>query len=334
MSLGTVPVEKDGSVFCEAPIEREIYFQALDEHGMAVQSMRSGTYVHPGEHLTCTGCHEDKWHSPPPMTGTPLAFQREPSRLQPEGDGVSPVFFHRHARPIIEAKCMPCHRAEANAPEADLTQYRDDDPSTGRLDAGDLEPFVFYFDASGSSGGSYRTTAGEFGARASRMGQALMGAGHQERMREGHFSREDFESICLWLNANALELSCYRTDEESIAAQRRGEIVWPYLDVDPDNLTGVERSLAVQTPQPRHDQSAGLNARPITISVSPTVVTVSAEEARAGSIEIYDSGGRQLHHAFLRDRQAVIPLAGMHAGMYLLRVTTAGRHYSRLLPIP
>ena len=62
--LGTVPVEADGSAYFEAPAGKAIYFQALDEQGMAVQSMRSATYVHPGEQLTCQGCHERK-HDPP-----------------------------------------------------------------------------------------------------------------------------------------------------------------------------------------------------------------------------------------------------------------------------
>ncbi len=57
--LGIVPVEEDGSVYCEAPVGKAIYFQLLDENGMAVHSMRSATYVHPGEHLSCMGCHEN-----------------------------------------------------------------------------------------------------------------------------------------------------------------------------------------------------------------------------------------------------------------------------------
>ena len=65
--LGTVPVEADGSAFFEAPVAKPIYFQALDERGLAIQSMRSVTYVQPGERLTCQGCHERK-HTPP----TPL----------------------------------------------------------------------------------------------------------------------------------------------------------------------------------------------------------------------------------------------------------------------
>ena len=51
--LGTVPVESDGSVHFTAPAGKAIYFQALDGNGLAVQSMRSATYLQPGETLTC-----------------------------------------------------------------------------------------------------------------------------------------------------------------------------------------------------------------------------------------------------------------------------------------
>ena len=53
MSLGTVPVEEDGSVYFKAPVKKTISFQLLDETGMAVQLMRSATYVHPGEQMSC-----------------------------------------------------------------------------------------------------------------------------------------------------------------------------------------------------------------------------------------------------------------------------------------
>ncbi len=53
MCLGRVPVEEDGSAYFEAPVGVPIYFQAVDYRGMAVQSMRSDTYVHPGEQLVC-----------------------------------------------------------------------------------------------------------------------------------------------------------------------------------------------------------------------------------------------------------------------------------------
>ena len=62
--LGTVPVEQDGSAYFTVPARRELYFQALDQNGLAVTSMRSGTHFQPGENATCLGCHEPRDQSP------------------------------------------------------------------------------------------------------------------------------------------------------------------------------------------------------------------------------------------------------------------------------
>ncbi|MCP4639691.1 MAG: hypothetical protein GY851_04630, partial [bacterium] len=45
--LGDAPVEEDGSAYFEAPADRFLFFQLLDEKGMMVQSMRSGTTARP-----------------------------------------------------------------------------------------------------------------------------------------------------------------------------------------------------------------------------------------------------------------------------------------------
>ena len=55
--LGTVPVEPDGSAYFEVQARRFVYFQLLDENGMMIQSMRSGTSLLPGEQAGCVGCH-------------------------------------------------------------------------------------------------------------------------------------------------------------------------------------------------------------------------------------------------------------------------------------
>ena len=47
--LGSVPVEEDGSALFEAPAGVPILFHAVNERGVAVQGMRSVTYVAPGE---------------------------------------------------------------------------------------------------------------------------------------------------------------------------------------------------------------------------------------------------------------------------------------------
>jgi hypothetical protein len=226
MVLGTVPVEDDGSAYFEAPVGKSIFFQALDDRGMAVQSMRSATYVHPGEHLSCIGCHEDKWKS---ITTdyVPKALQRKPSKLAPEPEGAMPFSYARLAKPVLEKKCISCHMENRKAfTNADYTT---------------LEPYAFYFHGSGSSRGlepqhgGYRTIAGRFGAKESRMGKALLNKSHQKYKEQGYFTEEDLYRITLWLDCNSNELGAYNNDDN----QRSGKIVWPQ-GVDPQNPTGVE----------------------------------------------------------------------------------------------
>ena len=53
--LGTVPVEADGSAHFAIPAGKEVFFQALDEQGLAVQSMRSGTHFQAGRDARLPG---------------------------------------------------------------------------------------------------------------------------------------------------------------------------------------------------------------------------------------------------------------------------------------
>ncbi|HJN14030.1 MAG TPA: hypothetical protein QGH10_00990, partial [Armatimonadota bacterium] len=217
--LGIVPVEEDGSAYFEAPVEKEVIVQALDENYMAVQSMRSVLYVHPGEQLTCIGCHEDP-QTAVALDSEPLAMQRPPSRLEPEIGGVEPVTYYRLVKPVFEQSCIPCHQAEGGP--IDMSYQA-------------LEPLAFYF-AGGMSrtttkpihGGS-RTMPGRYGARSSRMGQALLDDNHK-----GKVSDEDFRRVVLWLDSNSPRLGAYRDEARQVA----GELVWPALDVDPDNPQG------------------------------------------------------------------------------------------------
>jgi hypothetical protein len=227
--LGTVPVEADGSAYFEAPVERLIYFQALDEDGMAVQSMRSGTYVHPGEQLTCVGCHEDKWKAPN-LRAEPLAMQRPASKLEPEVGGVEPVNFHRLVRPIFENKCKSCHEKENQKPDFSYNS---------------LEPYAFYFHADGGSNhmswlhGGSRTIAGKFGARWSRLyKEGYLNKSHYDV----NLTKAELRRITLWLDTNSLEMPTFSLDRKVREKARRGELVWPVLDVDPNNPLGIEQN--------------------------------------------------------------------------------------------
>ena len=226
--LGTVPVEADGSVYFEAPVEKLIYFQALDEDGMAIQSMRSGTYVHPGEHLSCVGCHESR-SNVPKVPIQPLAMQRPPSEIAPEVGGVEPLNFHRLVRPVFDKHCRSCHQDQDQKPDFSYNS---------------LEPYAFYFHADGGSNhmswlhGGSRTIAGKFGARWSR----LVREGY---LRKSHYdvslTKAEVRRITLWLDGNSLEMPSFSLDSDVQKKARQGELVWPVLDVDPKNPQGVEQ---------------------------------------------------------------------------------------------
>jgi hypothetical protein len=235
--LGVVPVEEDGSVYCEAPVEKAIYFQLLDEKGMAVHSMRSATYVHPGEHLSCAGCHDNKWKAVQPYS-RPAALRRPPSRLMPEVDsGAMPYNFVQLVKqPVFDKECVPCHKQHPKAPDMSYA-------SLARHDRA--------FSCPGESGlnvlgvGGSRTTPGRFGAHASGIMKALTTKPQHKDLK---LSADQWRRITLWLDLNSNEIGWIGNDRSQIAAQKRGEALWPPIDVDPSHPTGVEKDFPVSPP--------------------------------------------------------------------------------------
>jgi hypothetical protein len=225
--LGTVPVESDGSVYFEAPVERLIYFQALDEEGLAVQSMRSATYVHPGEQLTCTGCHEDRVRAPSYPSQRPLALQRPPSPITPEVSGSNPISYEKLVYDTVFRKtCLECHQRQGKG----ITDFKFDGIDEWRYDlrpSGVLASYLWRAQAregyDQTPHGAHRYVPGRFGARESRLGKIMLGA-HRSRISE-----DDFHRVMLWLDANSIYSSVYTAGR-----------TYPLLEYDPKNPTGVE----------------------------------------------------------------------------------------------
>jgi hypothetical protein len=117
--LGTVPVEADGSAHFHVPPGVAFFLQALDEQGMAVQTMRSATYLQPGQTMTCIGCHEPRNTAPPNQF--PLAIAREPSPITPDPHGSWPLDYRELVQPVLDTHCVSCHQEGAEASELDLT---------------------------------------------------------------------------------------------------------------------------------------------------------------------------------------------------------------------
>jgi hypothetical protein len=250
--LGTVPVEEDGSAYFYAPIEREIYFQALDKRGRAVQSMLSATYVHPGEQMTCVGCHEDKWTAPSASSyGTPMALRRAPSDITPEPDGSFPLSYYKLAKPVFDGKCTPCHQQQGKGisfgywDHGTVCELNGTHPS-----AGELEKFVTYYNAAFPWAGfcnninsfnAARSQVGNTGALACSLTTYLDSSHHGVRLTD-----EEYRRAVLWMDMNSLELGTY--DVNQVDSVRAGHDVWPrypYAGLDPANPTGVQQDGAV-----------------------------------------------------------------------------------------
>jgi hypothetical protein len=214
--LGTVPVEEDGSAHFTVPANIEMFFQALDSGGLAVQSMRSATYLHEGERLVCAGCHEPKNSAPVSVAASmPLAMRREPSKLAPDVEGSNPFSYPRLVQPVLDRNCVECHAK--NAPKA-CNLGREPISRKWYASYNSLVKYGFT-----SYGENLRTTPGQFGARASKL---------YEILKKGHYdvklSPEDMHRITLWLDLSTMFYGVY--EKEGGEAQLRGEIAMPTLE--------------------------------------------------------------------------------------------------------
>ncbi|MEI6606402.1 MAG: hypothetical protein WCP35_13920 [Verrucomicrobiota bacterium] len=218
--LGTVPVEDDGSVYFKMPTGAGVYFQLLDSRGLAIQTMRSDTYLHPGERMTCIGCHEDK-HTAltvPPLSGL-AAFKRPPSELKPEVPGSYPLSYPRLVQPVLDAKCVACHDKDPKRANlhGDITSK-----SGWSKSFESLRKFAW-----GMSGGNgimiknrelQYSIPGKVGAQASLLYPMLAKGHHAVQL-----TPEELRRLTLWLDCNSNFFGAY----DHTAEQAAGQVVRP-----------------------------------------------------------------------------------------------------------
>jgi hypothetical protein len=310
--LGTVPVESDGSVYCEAPVGKEIYFQLIDDKGMAIQSMRAGAYAHPGEQLTCYGCHEDKWTATPPLPKTPLALLRAPSKLKPEAgaeaNGVTPVNFYRLVKPVLNAKCQSCHSKDTNAANlsyAGLKNHAFWWPGPGT-------PYVNGDITTAKHGGS-RTIPGLFGARIAPLSAKLKSTHHGVSL-----TAEEAARILLWLDCNSNELSAYTR----VTEQKAGKLVWPEIYFDSANATGVERNYATAAAASGAGHSAAPCAEHGTIALrNCRTIRLAHPGTGAVRVRVFDYRGREIYGQIAAEPRISLS-AGFSRGHYYIIIST------------
>lgn len=220
--IGTVPVEKDGSANFTVPTGVPIYFQALDKEGRAVQTMRSVTYLHEGETLTCIGCHDQKY-KPASFTGMATsAIKRKPSVPGNKVENTFPLLFPRLIQPVIDRKCLDCHNANAKAPSLKGDRFGEYGWSEAYHT---LAPFSWAM--SGGNGAlmskndnkSY-SVPGEVGAIDSELYKMLLNGHHGVELTD-----EELRKFIIWLDCNSVFYGSY----ENTGVQSKGIVVMPWL---------------------------------------------------------------------------------------------------------
>jgi len=208
--LGTVPVEEDGSAHFEVPSGVPVLFQALDQDGLGIQTMRSLSYVQPGQTLGCVGCHEHRDTAPQP-TAVPLAALREPSLPALEPEGTWPLRFDRLVQPVLDQHCIRCHSPDSRDPDAselDLTPARAYESLINFADR-DLHNLAFERD---------RSIAGTMPAQNSRLYQLLTEPdGHYEVQ----LSKEDHHRLVVWMDTYAHVLGSFSEQQEQELVELR-----------------------------------------------------------------------------------------------------------------
>lgn len=114
--LGEATIHEDGSAMFAVPARTPVYFQAVDEKGYVVQTMRSWSTLQPGERLGCVGCHESKnsvarARAPGASAATRAGVERLNGFYGPPR-GFS---YRKEIQPILDRHCIQCHNVAAPA---------------------------------------------------------------------------------------------------------------------------------------------------------------------------------------------------------------------------
>ncbi len=205
---------------------KPLLFQALDEDGLAFQTMRTVTYVQPGERVSCYGCHESRRTTP--ANRTVDALRRPPSQIEAGPRDGHPFSYVEMVQEVLDRHCISCHGLDRKDGNVDLSsQPRDGFTQSYWALCGDLDFWGAGTNPSNAAqalvprfGGRNQVQVtppgGQYGSRGSRL-LKLIRAGHYEVQ----LSADDLRRIAAWIDCNAIFYGAYRPADQS--AQLRGE---------------------------------------------------------------------------------------------------------------
>ena len=197
--LGTVEIEKDGSVDFVVPAGKVLFFELLDENYNEIQRMRSVVQLQPGERRSCIGCHESRLSAP--EGGLTLASGKNSQTLTAPPWGAGPFWYEKTVQPVLDKNCVECHTAETaseNPKQIDLTSARDENkiPASYRslIQSGD----VHYFDYTWGAGKTTKAAPYTFGTFQSKLWEILKDENHKKTV----LAPEEEQAIKCWIDLN------------------------------------------------------------------------------------------------------------------------------------
>lgn len=214
--LGDVPVEEDGSAFFSVPSDTFVFFQLLDENGMMVQTMRSGTMTRPGEVLSCLGCHENRlsaFHQPQ----LSQALRRAPSPIKEWYGPPRDFNYLTEVQPVFDRYCVSCH--DYGQPAGDALNLSGDLGlafNTSYLALRTKSAYRWFPDSSENQkllvkavddGPAEILPAYSWGSSRSRLVDVIRG-GHQHIQMD----KESFDRIVTWIDMNAPYYGSYASN--------------------------------------------------------------------------------------------------------------------------
>jgi hypothetical protein len=206
--LGTVPVEADGSAYFTAPAGRFVYFQLLDENGMMIHSMRSGTMLQPSERQGCVGCHESRLASPSAASFPSLALSRPPSNLDGWYGPERNFNYAAEVQPVLDKHCVGCHDYGREAEPPNLSGDKGLVFSHSYVNLMRSSPS--YYQRAEQETADAMPLISTVGAGPVKILPPYSWGSHRSRLvkllREGHYDvkldRESFDRIVTWIDLN------------------------------------------------------------------------------------------------------------------------------------
>jgi formylglycine-generating enzyme required for sulfatase activity len=235
-TLGTVPVEPDGSAYFRVPANTPISVQPLDGEGKALQLMRSWFTGMRGETVSCVGCHESQNSTPPQKRGA--ALDREPSEIAYWHGQQRGYNFDRELQPTLDKYCAGCHDGNSDIPNfkerAHITDYTSVFHNGG-VDAGHFSVSYAnlhrYVRRPGLESDYHMLTPMEFHSDSTELVQILSKGHHNV-----HLDADSWDRLITWIDFNAPFNGTWTEiagkDRVEYPSTRRRELLKKYAGMD------------------------------------------------------------------------------------------------------